>query len=356
MNTKDVCERLDISSKMLRIYEEKGLIKAKRDKNNYRNYSDNDIVNIKHIIFLRELGFSIKDIKKLMDKTDYSNEFLKNLYIQYNAVNNKITQLENIKSTLKVSINDIFSEGEEKSKFNYLMKMQDVFKLNEKESRQWVDKWNFDSWAKNYDVSVKSNTNDELNLFDGYEDIMNKLRGIIRESGARKVLDIGCGTGNLCGSLSEDIYVVGMDQSVEMLILAQKKHPNMKFKFGNFLDNPFIENEFDIIVSTYAFHHLTGTQKRKALDIMLKYLKPSGKIVIADLMFFDSEKRKECKKNFQKEKRMDLWEIIDDEYYTIIDDLKSYAEFLGCTFYCEHLKSFTWLIEIKMLRNNASSR
>lgn len=349
MNTKDVCERLNISSKMLRIYEEKGIIKAKRDKNNYRNYSDNDIVNIKHIMFLRELGFSINDIKGIMDKTDCSNEFLRNLYVQYNAVNNKITQLENIKSTLKVSINDIFSEGEEKSKFNYLMKMQDVFKLNENTSREWIDKWNFDSWAKQYDSSVKSNTDDELNLFDGYENIMNRVRNTIRKGNAEKVLDIGCGTGNLCGSLSENIDVTGMDQSIEMLVLAQKKYPKMKFKFGNFLDKPFVESEFDMIVSTYAFHHLTKTQKRKSLDIMLKYLKPRGKIIIADLMFLNNEEREECKRNFKKEKRMDLWEIIDDEYYTIIDDFKSYAEFLGCTFYCEHLKNFTWLIEIKKM-------
>lgn len=350
MNTKEVCKRLNVSSKMLRIYEDKGLIKAKRDKNNYRNYSDSDILNIKHVMFLRELGFSIKDIKKLMDKTDYSNQFLKNLYIQYNAINNKITQLENIKSTLKISINDIFSEGEEKSKINYLMRMQDVFKLNGNASREWCDKWNFDSWAKNYDVSVKSNTDDELNLFDGYEDIMNKLRGIIRESSAEKVLDIGCGTGNLCGSLSDDIDVTGMDQSIEMLILAQNKYSKMKLKFGNFLDNPFVENEFDMIVSTYAFHHLTAEQKRKALDIMLKYLKPNGKIVIADLMFLNNEKREQCKANFEKKKRLDLWEIIDDEYYTIIDGFKSYAEFLGCTFYCKHLRNFTWLIEIKSVK------
>lgn len=347
MNTKEVCETLNISSKTLRIYEEKGLVQAKRGENNYRNYSDNDIVKIKHIMFLRELGFSIKDIKKLIEKSGYNNEFLRNLYIQYKAVKAKINELENIKSTLKVSINDIFSEGEEKSKFNYLKKMNEVLDENKNVHKEWIDQWNFDSWAKSYDVSVLDNTHDELKLFDGYQDIMNKLREIIKKNNAKKVLDIGCGTANLCGVLSEKLDITGMDQSVEMLILAQKKYPKIKFKFGNFLDVPFIENEFDMIVSTYAFHHLTAHEKRKALDIMLKYLKPNGKIIIADLMFLNNERKEECRRKFENENRLDLWEEIDDEYYTIIEDFKSYAEFCGCNFYYEHLKNFTWLIEIK---------
>lgn len=46
MNTKTVCEKLSVTPKMLRVYEEHGLIKPKRLENNYRDYSVENLVQI----------------------------------------------------------------------------------------------------------------------------------------------------------------------------------------------------------------------------------------------------------------------------------------------------------------------
>jgi len=42
------------------------------------------------------------------------------------------------------------------------------------------------------------------------------------------------------------------------------------------LDEPTIEGEFDVVVSTFAFHHLNTMEKEKAINLLLKYLKPCG--------------------------------------------------------------------------------
>lgn len=47
MNTKDVCKKLDITVKSLRIYEQYGIVIPKREENNYRNYSNDDSFKIK---------------------------------------------------------------------------------------------------------------------------------------------------------------------------------------------------------------------------------------------------------------------------------------------------------------------
>jgi GrpB-like predicted nucleotidyltransferase (UPF0157 family) len=46
-----------------------------------------------------------------------------------------------------------------------------------------------------------------------------------------------------------------------------------------------VDSESDILISTFAFHHLNILEKEKAINLLLDYLKPGGKIIIADLMF-----------------------------------------------------------------------
>lgn len=50
MNTKDVCKKLDITVKSLRIYEQYGIVIPKREENNYRNYSYDDLFKLKTAI------------------------------------------------------------------------------------------------------------------------------------------------------------------------------------------------------------------------------------------------------------------------------------------------------------------
>jgi MerR family copper efflux transcriptional regulator len=67
MNIGEVSKRADISSKMVRRYEEQGIIpKASRSDAGYRQYSENDVHILKFVKRSRELGFSMKDIKQLV--------------------------------------------------------------------------------------------------------------------------------------------------------------------------------------------------------------------------------------------------------------------------------------------------
>lgn len=55
-----------LSKKSIRFYEEEGLIKPTRNKeNDYRIYSSSDVKKLKVIKFLRELNVSIKELKDL---------------------------------------------------------------------------------------------------------------------------------------------------------------------------------------------------------------------------------------------------------------------------------------------------
>lgn len=65
MKTSEVEERLGISRQTLIYYESEGLIHPQREKNNYRNYDEQDIKKLKTILELRNMGISLENIKHI---------------------------------------------------------------------------------------------------------------------------------------------------------------------------------------------------------------------------------------------------------------------------------------------------
>lgn len=348
MNTKTICKELNISQKALRIYEEQIIVVPKRDGNNYRNYSPDDVLKLRQVLLLRKMDIPLKNIKLLLAKEFNDNKIIRGLDLQLKVVDNRIMELENIKETLFHSINDVLLSKEDTNYAQYFDKVSACLYQNMESRKKWTDKWSFDSWAKNYDNSIQEVVGDGLNLFESYDDVLNTVVKRISANNAVKVLDIGCGTGNLYDKIKDDIMdFTGIDQSIEMLLQARKKYPNIKIRIGNFLDEPFIVNEFDTMVSTYAFHHLSPDEKEKSINLILRYLKTGGKMVIADLMFLNEVERQKQKEHFCNSGREDLWKIVEDEYYTDIQKTKSYAELLGCKVSYEHIVNFTWILEIE---------
>ena len=52
-----------LTSKAIRLYESKGLLRVAREENGYRNYTEDDVIVLKKIKQLRSVGVSIADIK-----------------------------------------------------------------------------------------------------------------------------------------------------------------------------------------------------------------------------------------------------------------------------------------------------
>ena len=59
--------------------------------------------------------------------------------------------------------------------------------------------------------------------------------------------------------------------------------------------------------------------------------------------YMDMIKQKET---LLKSGRKDLWDIIEDEYYSDIEEIKRYSEQVGCEVNYKHVVNFTWLLQI----------
>lgn len=68
MTTHEVKEMLDVTKKTLIYYENEGLVKPSRDSNNYRCYSQDDVLRIKFILLLREMDVTIEEIKQIINQ------------------------------------------------------------------------------------------------------------------------------------------------------------------------------------------------------------------------------------------------------------------------------------------------
>jgi demethylmenaquinone methyltransferase/2-methoxy-6-polyprenyl-1,4-benzoquinol methylase/phosphoethanolamine N-methyltransferase len=107
-----------------------------------------------------------------------------------------------------------------------------------------------------------------------------------------KVLDVGCGTGNLTLAAlfkaGTNGTVYGIDASPEMIEVAKKKAsrsaPEIVFEVGLIEKLAFPDTTFDVVISRLAIHHLPDDLKRAGFAEILRVLKPGGHVLIADFL------------------------------------------------------------------------
>ncbi|GLC30183.1 class I SAM-dependent methyltransferase [Clostridium omnivorum] len=196
-----------------------------------------------------------------------------------------------------------------------------------------------------YDKIVQEKSGDELGLFDKYEDTFLKIRGKIIEHDIKNIIDFGCGTGNLCGPLSEKINVIGIDKNSEMLQEGKRKYPKMNFIENSILDISNIKEKADIVVSSYVLHGLTEEDQQKALLNMF-LLSKNKRAILIDFMFENMKSKQQCTANLLKSNREDLWSFIESKHFFIVEDLKEYIAKLNLKITFEHVVNFTWIAEI----------
>ena len=95
MKTHDVEQLLGITKQTLIYYEKEGLIKPSRNKNNYREYNQNDIELLQLILTLRSMGISIDDIKLILSGDLSIRYCLKNKQEYFQQEKKKIEIIEN---------------------------------------------------------------------------------------------------------------------------------------------------------------------------------------------------------------------------------------------------------------------
>jgi demethylmenaquinone methyltransferase/2-methoxy-6-polyprenyl-1,4-benzoquinol methylase/phosphoethanolamine N-methyltransferase len=140
-------------------------------------------------------------------------------------------------------------------------------------------------WAKYYDLVV------QIMALGQAGRLRRKTIDFAQIAPGERVLDVGCGTGDLTLRAKERAgsagQVCGIDPSPEMIDVAQRKaartHVEVDFRVGVIERLPYPDASFDVVLSSLMMHHLPADLKPIALAEIRRVLKPGGRLVIVDM-------------------------------------------------------------------------
>ena len=117
-----------------------------------------------------------------------------------------------------------------------------------------------------------------------YDEEARRIHAFIQKYKRAKgntLLDVACGTGVHAGVLSKYYKVEGLDLDTNMLKVARKKFPKIRFHQGNMI-NFDLKRQFDIVTCLFSSigYVRTKSNLHKAIKSMTKHLLPGGVLII----------------------------------------------------------------------------
>lgn len=202
----------------------------------------------------------------------------------------------------------------------------------------------FDAWAPVYDQTVYDPNNEYSEVFENYTELLSEICLSIADNKNGITLEIGTGTGNLAKELLDNGFrVMCIEPSAEMRLIAEKKLPSSVIIGGDFLNLP-LSFKIDSIVSSYAFHHLTYDEKVESIKYLDGFLKPNGKIVIADTMFSSPQYKNDLLNYVERSKAYNLLRDLNTEYYEYIGDMLMLFKDLDYSLEYRQVNKYVWII------------
>ena len=125
---------------------------------------------------------------------------------------------------------------------------------------------------------------DVLNLLIPYQELLETICNELNIIPGEKILEAGCGTGNLALKIKEkEANVVGLDNCKEALDIYRQKDPTAELVLASLEEKlPFPDNFFDKITSNNTIYAIPKEKQLLTLKELYRILKPNGEIVISN--------------------------------------------------------------------------
>ena len=140
-------------------------------------------------------------------------------------------------------------------------------------------------WQYHFDAASYA---DEIRAdVPAYESLQDELAGA-SGSGARRILELGTGTGETARRLlarHPDAFLVGIDENEQMLAIADEALPASRVSLlPGRIEDPLPEGPFDLVATALCVHHLDGAAKAELFGRVWDALGPDGLFVMGDVV------------------------------------------------------------------------
>jgi ubiquinone/menaquinone biosynthesis C-methylase UbiE len=132
---------------------------------------------------------------------------------------------------------------------------------------------------------------DQVHNAPSFDAIRAAVIAAARPAPGDHVVDLGAGSGFITLPLARDVSSVeAVDVSEQMLdrlhaAAAEEDLANVRTRVADLTQLVMPDDSVDIIVSSYVLHHVTDNDKAAIVARARHWLRPGGRLVIADMMF-----------------------------------------------------------------------
>jgi SAM-dependent methyltransferase len=105
---------------------------------------------------------------------------------------------------------------------------------------------------------------------------------LVRAAGAGPVADIGCGTGRVTAHLNDlGLGVFGVDLSPQMVAVARRSHPGLRFDVGSMLALDLPDGALVGVMAWYSIVHTPQERLPEVFAEFCRVLAPGGLVLLA---------------------------------------------------------------------------
>jgi DNA-binding transcriptional MerR regulator len=127
-----------VTVRTLHYYDQIGLAKPSFERpNGYRVYTDADLLKLQQIVTLKFMGFSLDEIRRLLDSKGY--EAVKSLKVQAEAVKDEIARLREASRAIEQVLSRLEKDGRVRK--DKLIKIMEVIQMGEDVKKGWHEKF-----------------------------------------------------------------------------------------------------------------------------------------------------------------------------------------------------------------------
>ncbi len=109
LTISDLADELDISTRAIRFYEEKGLILPGRTKGNHRVYTKRDRTRLKLILRGKRLGYSLDEIAEMIGLADFDKDEVEQLKTSLEYGEKKLKEINERMEELMILKQDLLA-------------------------------------------------------------------------------------------------------------------------------------------------------------------------------------------------------------------------------------------------------